>query len=285
MSGSSIPTDTFSPSWHRAERVERRAPPAQAPCPGGLERAPGTVARVGATVTRVSWPVRRILATAAACTVALSACGDDPSSGSPADAARASAVSVDARGCGPQPDTGSGAVLGDDVVVTAAHVVAGADEIIVSDGTGSYAGIVVWFDPDQDVAAVRLESPDADPTRPPTALLDGSVAPGTGGALAIVDGDTVTVRDVEVLRAVTIETTDIHHTVDVRRSGYEIAATIEPGDSGALVHVDGGAIGIVWARSTRHDERAWVVALPDELTDPDRRADLVVPVDAGDCPP
>ncbi len=228
--------------------------------------------------------VRLAVAFAAAATTA--SCTDTPGQDDPPQAAARSTVAIEARGCGPQPASGTGAAIGEGVVVTAAHVVAGADTVTVIDPAGNPTGAdVVWFDPEQDVAAVRLTDPEALSVSPASSHVEDA-DDGSPGAIAVVDPDTdegVVVRHVEVVRSVTIETTDIHRRGAVSRPGYEIAGTIDPGDSGALVHAGRGTIGIIWARSTRRDDRAWVVALPDELTDRGQLAGLVTAVSTGSC--
>jgi len=104
-------------------------------------------------------------------TVVLASCGDDgPSESSEStiatvaavdrDAAIASAIDIRASGCGPRVQFGSGTSIFDGLIVTAAHVVAGADKVEVIDTNGETVTTdVVFFDPDLDVAALRPAAP------------------------------------------------------------------------------------------------------------------------------
>jgi hypothetical protein len=197
--------------------------------------------------------------------------------------AAAGTVSVRAHGCGPQPDRGTGSVIDSaGLIVTAAHVVAGADLVEVDGPGGSSDAEVVWFDGALDVALVRTRSAVGEP------VTVSPIAPTTPtiGLVALRDAPEpgVSLVAAEVLRSVTIATTDIARLRDVTRPGFEVAAEIARGDSGAMVYVDGVGIGIIWARSTQREGRAWAVALPDVVTDPQLRARLVDPVDNADCP-
>lgn len=193
-----------------------------------------------------------------------------------------SALRIEATGCTASVRSTMGTALDDRFVVTTAHGVAGADAVTVLDTDGDPAeATVVLFDPRLDVAALRTDVPVAAPAR----VRDEPARADESGVVAVADDDgVVTMLDVEVVRRATILTTDIYRGDDVERPGFEIAAVIEQGDSGTAVHVDGGVVGIVWARSTIDDRRAWAVDLPDVLADPARRATLVSPIDTGPCP-
>ncbi len=223
----------------------------------------------------------RLGATVAAVTVllAVTGCGTDP------DLDRQTitdaTVRVRADGCGPRTELGVGTAIADGLVVTAAHVVAGADRVEIVDRLGTtIAAEVVAFDPALDVAALRpvteLGRAAALRTRPGAEDEQGVIG------LVAADGSVELVGAV-VAQRVTIRTTDIHRNEPVRRPGLRIAATIDPGDSGAMVHLAGGGVGIVWSRSSETSDQAWTVDLPRELLDSARRRSLLTPVDTGPC--
>jgi S1-C subfamily serine protease len=170
--------------------------------------------------------------------------------------------------------------IGDGLFVTAAHVVAGADtvEVIDADGRRS-AAQVVTFDPLLDIAALRA----VDAAVETVAIRPDRAAADESGAVVVSDvDDSLEWVEVTVVRRATIETTDIYRDADVARAGFEIEASIDPGDSGAAVHLPGGIVGVVWARSTVHPDRAWAIDIPDRFLD-----EAVVarsPVDTGPCP-
>jgi len=88
---------------------------------------------------------------------------------------------------------------------------------------------------------------------------------------------------VDVLQRVVIRTTDIYRDQPVERPGLRIDASVEPGDSGAMVHLPGGGVGIVWSRSTTAEDQVWTVDLPIELLEASTRRALVDGVDVGPC--
>jgi len=236
----------------------------------------------------------------------LTSCGDDGPPGSTAgtvspvqisdvkittpvpidrDAAVAAAIDVRAAGCGPRVRFGTGTAIPDGLILTAAHVLAGAEFVEVIDSTGTAAeASVVLFDPDLDVAVLRANSPSgtAIQLRAAAAREDET---GIVVLTRLID-DTMEIEiiDVRVLRPVNILTTDIYLEQDVEREGFEVTAPIEPGNSGAMVHLPGGGVGIIWARSNDNEDRAWAVNTPDILLDPDERMALHEPVDVSPCP-
>lgn len=198
--------------------------------------------------------------------------------------ARDATLGVRVAGCGPRTGFGTATMIDDEIALTAAHVVAGPGQVTVVDDTGTqHPATVVWFDPEQDLAALRLASGVAAPIQ----FYDGVVEAGEAGLVGLErDADTdraVTVDEIEVLRRVNVATTDIYLDVDVIRPGFEIAGSIEPGDSGAVVLIDGAAAGVIWARSTQRAERAWVVNIPASLRDQTVRNALVEPAERGTC--
>lgn len=206
------------------------------------------------------------------------------------DAAVAAAVDVRADGCGPRVGFGSGSVVDGGVVVTVAHVVAGADdvEVIATDGRRTPARVVL-FDPDLDFAVLRPDEPVGTPV---PIRADDSVA-GERGVVVLArrvdglggsEGDTVEVEiaEVSVVRTARITTTDIYLEDEVVRDGFEIEGSIDPGDSGGLVVLPGGGAGVVWARSNRDERRAWGIDLPPVVLD-GSAAELDGEVDTGPC--
>ena len=241
--------------------------------------------------------MRRRPATGVALVLVLGSCAsgggtgmvDDDTAGSDAtvgdvlvatDAALAGSVRIEASGCGPTERNGMATSIDDGLLVTAAHVVAGADTVEVVDADGRHSTAeVVTFDPVLDIAALRA----ADAHLATVPIRQERAATDERGAIVVSDeGDALDWLEVTVVRRATIETTDIYRDAEVTRAGFEIEARIEPGDSGAAVHLPGGIAGIVWARSTVNPDRAWAIDIPDHFLDEARAADS--PVDTGPCP-
>ncbi len=70
---------------------------------------------------------------------------------------KGSVVRFEGSGC--EVAQGSGFAIGDNAVVTAAHVVEGMSDIRVIVGTRSHQGTVIGFDPGRDVALVQVRAP------------------------------------------------------------------------------------------------------------------------------
>ncbi len=174
----------------------------------------------------------------------------------------------------------AGAVVVDDgLVLTAAHVVAGAaGPVTVRLGTGAEeAGTIVGFDPARDLAALAVPAGFGRPVEL------GQAGPGVTGQILSVgrEGAVVGVRH-EVLRVITATGDDIYGDGDVSRQALELAADTLPGMSGGGVFdADGALLGIVFAESR---ERPVTYAVAGaEIEAFLAGVDPVTPVEAGRC--
>lgn len=194
-----------------------------------------------------------------------------------ANAVAASTVKVEARACGRLQD-GSGAVLAPDLVVTNAHVVAGAEDVIVErhpDGE-PLAGTVVAFDPNRDVAVLAVPGIG----RPPLAFGDAESGE-VGAVFGHPGGGQLELSPFSVGEEVTATGRDIYGDSQTRRQVLFLAAQLQPGDSGgALIDAEGLVIGVAFAIAP--DDRNVAYALTVEevqavLTGP------LQPTEAGPC--
>jgi S1-C subfamily serine protease len=160
--------------------------------------------------------------------------------------ALASTVRVEAQGCGAS-FTGAAFSVAPGYFVTNAHVVAGSERITLRGATGSGRGTVVLFDPDLDVAVVRVAE-----LRLP-ALVLASEAPdrgAVGAALGYPNGAGLTTIPAAVTAQVRARGRDIYGEAPIVRDVLELRAAIEPGDSGGpLVLTNGTVGGVVFAES------------------------------------
>ncbi len=183
------------------------------------------------------------------------------------------AVQVRVAGCRSIEHLGQGSMIGPRLVLTSAHVVAGGTAIDLTTADGSAAsGTVVHLDPDLDLALLET---DRELGRP---LAIGRADPGEVGTVVVRRDDQLQPMAVGVVRPVTIRTEDIYIEGQVLRPGYELEATIEPGDSGGAVVVDGRAVAVVWSRSRQNDNRAWAID-PNAIADAISGTGRSVPVD------
>lgn len=157
--------------------------------------------------------------------------------------------------CDPGQENGSGIVVAPDLVLTAAHVVAGAKGIRVEQHGRTSAGTIVAFDPEMDLAYVAFDAL-------PTLTLDVAsehVRPDDAGIAYVVRDGVIVEIPVRVRRRVQIRTEDIYIQGETLRPGIELDAEIEAGDSGGAVVIDGRVVGVIWARSSRFERRAYAI--------------------------
>ena len=165
-----------------------------------------------------------------------------------AAAALGSVVRVDTQACG-LIFTGTGFAVAPNFIVTNAHVVAGASGVTVTaDATGRRArGIVVFFDPELDLALVRTPDLVFRPLRFATA------APGrgtVGAALGHPNGGALAVIPAAVSAEIRARGRDLYASRTVIRDILELRAPVEPGDSGGpFLLADGTVGGVVFAES------------------------------------
>lgn len=160
-------------------------------------------------------------------------------------------LSVAATGCGGV-SFASGFAVADDLVVTAAHPVAGRRQVTVTDSTGRRRdGFVVALDPALDIAAVRVPGLGADPVQ--LAFGDGLhlASPGSRGVVAAaLDSGELVAKPASVTRRVRTNIDDIYEAGRVSRRGLELSFDGDHGDSGAAVlNADGTVVGMVFATS------------------------------------
>jgi S1-C subfamily serine protease len=194
-----------------------------------------------------------------------------------------STVMVTGSACGAT-TVGAGVVVASHLVITSAHVIAGMQDPRVRSGSGKrHVAIPVLIDPRNDVAVLRVDSLDAPSLRMHADL----VGRGTGTALLGYPRGGQLQSDVAVVLADYSATGhDIYGRGNVRRSVYELQATVLPGESGSpLVDSNGALIGLVFAASSNHDDIGYALAgsvIRDAL---DAARSLSEPVSTGECLP
>ena len=185
----------------------------------------------------------------------LTGCADDIDPTAPIDAT----VTITATGCRNTLGRGIGTIIAPGLVLTAAHTLAGADSITIDHDRRTFGADIAAFDPTMDLALLTVDDQTLAPVpltaNPPTT----GTAPGTTGTAVVRRDDRLVTLPVTIARRVNITTEDIYGNGEVVRPGYEITADIEPGDSGALIVIDGAGVAVIWSRSRRTDERAWAI--------------------------
>jgi S1-C subfamily serine protease len=191
-----------------------------------------------------------------------------------------STVKVEAPACARIQD-GSGAVIGENLVVTNAHVVAGSKHPIVfrhPDGKDLDATVVA-FDPDRDVAILRVPGID----RPALPLGNGPF--GVGGVGAVFGhplGGPLTLSPFKIADDTRARGFDIYDSHRTTRHIYVLSSDLAPGDSGgALVDPNGAVEGVAFAIAPDQPNVGYALTL-DEVR-PVLAAAGTAAVDTGPC--
>ncbi|MEY2446836.1 MAG: hypothetical protein QOH79_312 [Acidimicrobiaceae bacterium] len=173
-----------------------------------------------------------------------------------------STVKVEAPACSRIQD-GSGAVIGDGLIVTNAHVVAGSKHPTVfrhPDGKELDATVVA-FDPDRDVAILRV--PDID--RPALPLGGGSFSVGGVGAVfGHPFGGSLKLNPFKVGDDTNARGFDIYDQHRTTRHIFVLSSDLAPGDSGGpLVDPAGNVEGVAFAIAPDQPDVAYALTLDE----------------------
>lgn len=177
---------------------------------------------------------------------------------------------------------GSGWVYRDDLVVTNAHVVAGSTTRTVQvGGTGKpYDASLVAFDPDRDVAVLRVDGLDAPP-------LDTGPDLGRGAdsvAVGFPENGPYTISPARVREELRARGLDIYNDATVVREVYSLRGIVREGNSGGpLLNSDGQAVGMVFAKSISDEETGYALTLGEIESVMRRGASADTPVQSGAC--
>ena len=195
-------------------------------------------------------------------------------------AAGNSTVRVVGLGCGGV-QTGSGFVVGPgNLVVTNAHVVAGIDAPRVEDGAGTHRSVPVLFDPELDLAILRVGGLAGGPLP----ILAGDAGRGDGAAvLGYPGGGRFDAVPAAIIRRFFATGRDIYNQGTTRRDVYQLQARIRQGNSGGpFVRQDGTVLGVVFAASTTQADVGYALT-SREILPRVQQARNSGPVDTGAC--
>ena len=169
-----------------------------------------------------------------------------------------SVLKVEGLGCGGIVD-GSGFVFASELVATNAHVVAGVSSPKVRTGNDAFNTTVVAFDPDNDIAVLRVPGLN----RP--ALTINRMNPATGSAafaLGYPGGGEYQVSPAVVLDRFEALGKDIYGKSRTTREVYSLQTTIVRGNSGGpVVASDGSVLGVVFATSTTYNNIGYALTM------------------------
>lgn len=194
---------------------------------------------------------------------------------------KSSMVKVATQGCG-SIGSGSGFMIGKSLIMTNAHVIAGAERMAAEYGDTSYVIKAVWFDPQLDVAILSTNS---ELPGSPLVLTDKELPPGTIGAiLGYPGGESLVASDIVILQKLQAEGYDIYQKQMVKRDIYVARSSIKAGNSGGpLIDASGNVAGLVVGHSTA-DERVGFIMSATMIRDIAKKAhELRDTVSTGSC--
>jgi S1-C subfamily serine protease len=183
---------------------------------------------------------------------------------------------------------GSGFLYADDRLMTNAHVVAGVDEPDVTIGDQTVDATVVYYNPDLDVAVLRLD----DLGRDPLPFVDSDeeerkfVVDAKDGVaiLGYPEDGPYDVQRGRVREERTLESPDIYGDGSVIREVYSLRGLVRPGNSGGpIVTTQGHVAGVVFAASVTDDDTGYALTweqVADAAADGRRASE---PVSTGAC--
>lgn len=192
---------------------------------------------------------------------------------------------IDGTGCGGRV-SGSGFPVADDVLITAAHVVAGTTDTRVlpaedAGGGGPFSARVIYMDTDTDIAVLRVPG-----LRPGTlGIQDDAAERGTdGAAIGYPGGGARKTSEARVRLRTDAVGRDIYGRGEVTRSIYVLRAEVVQGNSGGpFVDTDGFVRGMVFAASASDSEESYALTEAEIFRALDAAGDSNRAIDTGRC--
>jgi S1-C subfamily serine protease len=164
---------------------------------------------------------------------------------------------IEGDGCQGRVD-GSGFPVEAHLMITAAHVVAGTKNTIVIKPNGDrFPATVVYWDPDTDIAVLRVGTLPAGVLR-----VDQEIAPrfSDGAAIGYPGGGRRTISVARVRGHVDAKGYDIYSRHAVDRLIYVLRSTVIPGNSGGpFVDTDGRVRGMIFAAASNNKDEAYAL--------------------------
>ncbi len=192
---------------------------------------------------------------AAALVIGLSTCGGQDS----IEVATPSLARLAGTAC-LKPILATAVAVEDGLLLTVAHAVAGADDDLraIDVGGTELGAVIVAFDPERDLALLRVDG-----FHDPITL--AVPEPEGAGTIAAVDGDlAIDAIPYEIIRVVGASSGDIYDQGQVLRQTIEIDAQVGPGDSGApLLDETGAMVGLLFAESEGIEGSAWALHISE----------------------
>lgn len=169
-----------------------------------------------------------------------------------------SVVKIEGLGCGGLVE-GSGFVVGQDLVATNAHVVAGISNPYVQDDNGQHSAHAILFDPNLDFAVLHVDNLAGPPLVISTHHVDAKT---TGAVMGYPGGGGLESDGAAVIDSFIATGRNIYNEGETNRNVLELKAKIVPGNSGGpLIMRDGSVIGVVFAKSTTYKNVGYALTI------------------------
>jgi S1-C subfamily serine protease len=193
---------------------------------------------------------------------------------------KASIVKIEGSACGSTFD-GSGFIAAPDLVITNAHVVAGVRSPAVIDSAGRHPARVMLFEPNVDIAILRV--PGLAGKTLPLSNHDADRS-ATGAVLGFPGGGPFTVGGAAVRSTLPAVGRDIYGRKLITRNVLELQAKIRAGNSGGpFVLATGEVAGVVFARSVSDGGVGYALARSEVAPLLQRAKEQIEIVSTGPC--
>jgi S1-C subfamily serine protease len=181
---------------------------------------------------------------------------------------------------------GSGFVIGPELVMTNAHVVAGTNETSVEVRTArgrarELPAAVISYDPGVDLAVLYVRGLQAQP-------LEFASEPAKVGDDAVVLGFPLdgpfTPTAAKIRDRIQLRGPNIYDSGEVTREVYTVRAVVRSGNSGGpMIRPDGKVLGVVFGAALDDSETGFVLTAAQVRPTLERAASLSHAVDTGSC--
>lgn len=190
-----------------------------------------------------------------------------------------SVVRITGFGCGGIVD-GSGFAVAKNLIATNAHVIAGVKRPIIKFNNSSYSAVPVLFDPNQDIALLKVTGLTLRP-------LTISSIPQTNNSIVYSEGfpqSIYTITPGIILNTTPTIGTNIYGLGSITRDTYVIKIRLNIGSSGGpIITTDGSVTGIIFAKDIENPNIAYGLTPQILLKDISRVSQSTRRVGTGAC--
>ena len=179
---------------------------------------------------------------------------------------------------------GTGFIYEDNRLMTNAHVVAGVDEPTVEIDGQAVPATVVVFDPDLDIAVLRLDTQGLPSLQFDIENGDPAVAKDPIAVAGYPEDGPFDVQTGRIRAQQPLRSPDIYGEGTVLRQVYSIRALVRPGNSGGpILTPEGDVSGVVFAASVTDPETGYAVTAEQVADVAGAGRNDTTPADTGAC--